>query len=463
MCLFALQGLTVASWLARLPAVRDALGLSPSELGVVLLVGAVGALVTVTAAGVVVARFGGRAAMTVAAGSAAVSFVLLGLGSALGSLPLLTAGVFLNGVSAALGTVPMNVESAAVERRMGRTVLPQFHAAFSIGAVLGSLLGAVTAHLGVSLFSQFVTTAAVAVACRLAVIPHVILDTLPARELAARGERTRLEQVRREVVRREQARVEGGPDVAGEPFVATGRRRGSRTALGAWRESRTLLIGLVIMAAALSEGSANNWLALAVVDGFAQPQSVGAVVFGLFVAAMTTVRLLGTRLIDRYGRVSVLRTSGLVALVGLLLFGFAPTLALAGVGVVGWGMGAALAVPIGIAAASDDPLRAAGRVSVVSAFASVASIAAPPLLGIAAESLGTRRALVLIAVAMIVSVSLSRRVALVGVGTRRGVVAPAGPPVGPLAARVLSDSTRPIPLGEAGNGDILVGTDRSAG
>ncbi|HEY5514759.1 MAG TPA: MFS transporter, partial [Pengzhenrongella sp.] len=69
MCLFALQGLTVASWLARLPAVRDALGLSPSELGVVLLVGAVGALVTVTAAGVVVARFGGRAAMTVAAGS----------------------------------------------------------------------------------------------------------------------------------------------------------------------------------------------------------------------------------------------------------------------------------------------------------------------------------------------------------------------------------------------------------
>ena len=76
-----------------------------------------------------------------------------------------------------------------------------------------------------------------------------------------------------------------------------------------------------------------------------------------------------------------------------------------------WGFGAALAVPVGIAAASDDPMRAAGRVAVVSSFASVASIAAPPLLGIAAESIGARHALVLIAVAMVVSVLLAGRVA----------------------------------------------------
>jgi len=95
--LFGLQGLTSASWLARLPAVRNALGLSPSELGVVLLVGAVGALVTVATAGLVVSRFGGRAAMTVGAAGFAAAFVLLGLGSALRSLPLLAAGVFLNG------------------------------------------------------------------------------------------------------------------------------------------------------------------------------------------------------------------------------------------------------------------------------------------------------------------------------------------------------------------------------
>ena len=175
--------------------------------------------------------------------------------------------------------------------------------------------------------------------------------------------------------------------------VTVGRGRRIATALDSWREPRTLLIGVVVLAAALSEGSANDWLSLAVVDGFDRSEAVGGAMLGLFVGAMTLVRLLGTRLIDRFGRVDVLRVSGTVSVVGLLLFGFAPTFALAGVGIVLWGFGAALAVPVGIAAASDDPLRAAGRVAVVSSFASVASIAAPPLLGIAAAATGARHAL----------------------------------------------------------------------
>jgi len=186
----------------------------------------------------------------------------------------------------------------------------------------------------------------------------------------------------------------------------SGGRSGS--VLSAWTERRTLLIGVVVLAASLSEGSANTWLSLAVVDGFRQPESTGGVVLGLFVAAMTLVRLLGTRLIDRFGRVRVLRTSGLVSLVGLVTFGLAPSLLLAGVGVVAWGFGAALAVPIGIAAASDDPRRAAARVALVSTFASGASIAAPPLLGLAAETMGARHMLLLVVVAMVASVSVSQ-------------------------------------------------------
>lgn len=162
------------------------------------------------------------------------------------------------------------------------------------------------------------------------------------------------------------------------------------------------------MSAALSEGSANDWLALAVVDGFEQTEAIGAAMFGVFVGAMTMVRLLGTALIDRYGRVVVLRASGVVSLLGLVLFGFAPTLPLAAVGIMAWGFGAALTVPIGIAAASDDPLQAAARVSVVSSFSSTASLAAPPLLGLAAEAMGARHALLLITVSMVTSVLLAR-------------------------------------------------------
>ena len=76
--------------------------------------------------------------------------------------------------------------------------------------------------------------------------------------------------------------------------------------------------------------------------------------------------------------------------------GLVPTLPVAAVGVAVWGLGAALAVPIGIAAASDDPRRAASRVAAVSVLSSIASISAPPLLGLAAESMGARHALLLV-------------------------------------------------------------------
>ncbi|UJP41850.1 MFS transporter [Cellulomonas palmilytica] len=384
--LFALLGIVFSSWLARLPTVRTELDLSTSALGGVLLVGSVGALVTVTFAGIVVQRWGSRAAILASTVLLAVAYVLMGVGPGAGSVVLLSVGVFLNGMSIALGNVPLNVESARVERAMGRTVIPQFHAAFSIGAVAGSGLGALASRQGVPLPVQFTAVAAVAVAWRLASLRGVVLP----------------------------------PDADGQPrtlvpvpaqAVPAARRRRIGTALDAWREPRTLLVGVVIMAAALSEGAANDWLSIAVVDGFGRTEAVGGVVLALYVAAMTLVRLAGTRLIDRYGRVAVLRGSGVVSVVGLLLFGFAPSFSLASVGVVLWGFGAALAVPIGIAAASDDPLRAAGRVAVVSSFSSVASIAAPPLLGLAAESMGARQALALIAVAMVASVCLARQVA----------------------------------------------------
>jgi MFS family permease len=386
MGLFALTGITFSSWLARIPTVRDLLDLSTSELGLLLLVGSVGALLTVTVSGLIVQRFGSTVSVVASTVVLAVALVLMGVGPTVGSVVLLGVGIFLNGVAVALGNVPLNVESARVERAMGRTVIPQFHAAFSIGAVIGSVLGATASHLGISVAVQFAGVAVLAVVWRLASLRGLVLPDAP-------GDRPRT------------------PGRAPVTAVAVGRGRRIASALDSWREPRTLLIGVVVMAAALSEGSANDWLSLAVVDGFDQTEAVGGATLGVFVGAMTLVRLLGTRLIDRFGRVRVLRASGSVSVVGLLLFGFAPSFELAGVGIVLWGFGAALAVPVGIAAASDDPLRAAGRVAVVSSFASVASIAAPPLLGIAAATTGARHALVLIAVAMVASVLLAGRVA----------------------------------------------------
>lgn len=380
--IYLMFGLMTSSWLARLPTVRDLLGLSTGRLGVFLLVGSVGSLGAVAISGVVVQRLGNRRTLLVASGILVVGYTLMGVGPAVRSGVLLAAGILLNGVAVSLANVTFNVESARIERAMGRTVIPTFHAAFSLGAMAGSALGALASRSGVPLVVQMPAVVAVAVAARLAALPGALLPRTDDETLA---------------------------DVVARP-AAPGRGRGFTAALDPWKERRTLLIGVVVLAASLSEGSANNWLSLAVVDGFHASEASGGLVLGLFVGAMTAVRALGTRLIDRFGRVTVLRVSGVASLAGLLAFGLVPALPVAAAGVAVWGFGAALAVPIGIAAASDDPRRAAGRVATVSVFSSVASITAPPLLGLAAESMGARHALLLVTVAMVASVSVAGQV-----------------------------------------------------
>lgn len=371
--LFALLGLMMSSWLSRLPSIRAGLGLTEGQLGLVLVVGSVGSLLVVAAAGPLVERFGSARILHVSTVGFGTALTLLALGVQLGSVPLVAAGIFLNGATWALNNVPFNLESAALERAVGRTILPQFHAFFSVGALAGTGVGAACSTFGVPAAAQLGASVLVVVAWRVLALPPVV--------------------------------ARANVPVTGR----VGDRRAARTGLAAWREPRTLLLGVVVLAASMSEGSANDWLSIAVVDDLGGSEAVGAVVFGVFLGSMTAFRLAGAGLVDRWGRVAVLRGSSLVSIVGLTTFGLAPGVAVAAVGVALWGFGAALAYPLVIAAASDDPVRAAGRVSVVSAFASIASIAAPPLLGFVAEHLTTRTALMLVLVPLVAALLAAGR------------------------------------------------------
>ncbi|MGP7959706.1 MFS transporter [Sanguibacter sp. A247] len=372
--LFALLGLMMSSWLSRLPSIRASLGLSEGELGIVLVVGSVGSLVLVAAAGPLVERFGVARMLNVSTAGFGVALGLISLGVQLGSVGLVAVGIFLNGATWALNNVPFNLESAAIERAVGRTILPQFHAFYSIGALAGTGVGAACSALGVPAAAQLAGSMLVVVAWRIMALPRVIA--------------------------RPQAPV---------ALAAPGQRRSVRTALTAWREPRTLLLGVVVLAASMSEGSANDWLSISVVDDLGKSEAIGAVVFGVFLGSMTAFRLAGSGLVDRWGRVTLLRGSATISIVGLVIFGLAPGIVVASIGVALWGCGAALAYPLVIAAASDDPVRAAGRVSVVSAFASMASIAAPPLLGFVAEHLTTRTALMLVLLPLVAAVLAAGR------------------------------------------------------
>ncbi|BAS16702.1 inner membrane protein YbjJ [Arthrobacter sp. Hiyo8] len=134
----------------------------------------------------------------------------------------------------------------------------------------------------------------------------------------------------------------------------------------AWRERRTLLLGLLVLGLALAEGAAGDWVALALADGHGQSDAAGAIGYGIFVTFMTVGRFAGTVVLDRFGRVPVMRWCSATAVVGLALFVFAPVPWLAFAALAIWGLGASLGFPVGMSAAADDPAHAAARVSVVS-------------------------------------------------------------------------------------------------
>jgi len=396
LAVFFLNGFLFASWASRLPAVRDALDVTPGQIGLVLLVGAAGSVVALPLTGAVIERLGTTLTNRLAAALTAAGFVAALLAVAAGSAPAVAACLFVATMGIGAWDVAMNLQGAVVEQALGRAIMPRFHGAFSLGAVAGAGVGTVAAAVGVPVSWHVI---AAVVACAGAVV------AVTARYLPDRA-------------------VETAPAPEGSGPAGAGRR----SAFDAWREPRTVLIGLLVFSAALTEGSANDWLALAVVDGFALSDAVGALAFGVFVAAMTAMRFAGTVLLDRFGRVRVLRLCAATGLVGLVVFGVvgSPVLALAGAAL--WGVGAALGFPVGMSAASDEPARAAARVSVVSTIGYVAFLAGPPLLGILADHVGYRGALLVIAAPLVLSFALSAIAAPLpgAVGSRTPDDAPPG-------------------------------------
>ena len=179
------------------------------------------------------------------------------------------------------------------------------------------------------------------------------------------------------------------------------RPKERRHPMQAWLEPRTLAIGLLVLAFAFTEGSANDWLALAFRDGYDVSNAHAVLGFAVFVSSMTVGRLLGTRMLDRFGRVPVLRVTAALAAAGLLLVIIGGSVPVAVVGTVLWGLGASLGFPVGMSAAADDPEHAAARVSVVASIGYTAFLAGPPLIGFLADHVGVLKALYVVLGALV--------------------------------------------------------------
>ena len=349
-------GFAFASWASRIPQVRDGLHLDPKSLGLLLLAIAAGSVMALPLAGMVIARLGAARTVTVMSVLCASGLATAAIGFRSGEAPVVV-GLFLLGVGNGTWDVAMNVEGTFVEQRLGRAIMPRFHAGFSVGTVAGALIGAGMVVIGVS-----VTAHLLAVAALIAIgMPWTVRGFLTVTAPDHRDEQA-----------------------PGHP-------------LEAWRERRTLLLGLFVFCMAFMEGSANDWLGVAVIDGYHARAAVGSLTLGLFLAAMTTGRWFGPALLDRFGRLASVRASGLLACAGLALVVFAGWLPLAMAGAVLWGLGSALGFPVGMSAAGDDPRRAAGRVGVVTSIGYVAFLAGPPFVGLLGNHVGTLHALLAVA------------------------------------------------------------------
>lgn len=365
------SGFAMASWAARIPQVRAHLHLTPASLGLLLLAIAAGSVATIPLSGILIHRFTSRGVVIVSVLLASVALVIAGAGYGIGVAPV-AIGLFLFGVSNGAWDPAQNVQGAAVERELGRSIMSRFHAGFSVGTVIGALVGAAMVALRVPVPVHLIGVAVVLGA----VVP-----------LEARGFLSDT----------------GDESTARQPEAPAA----SGTALRRWMEPRTVIVGLFVLAFAFTEGTGNDWIGVALIDGYHAPAVLGTLAFAVFLTGMTGARWFGTSLLDRHGRVLTLRVLAGLAIAGVLLFVFGHALALGFLGALLWGMGASLGFPTGMSAAADEPAAAAGRVSVVASIGYLAFLGGPPAIGFLGNQVTVLHALMAVAVVLVVSTLLA--------------------------------------------------------
>ncbi|EGT6498675.1 MFS transporter [Salmonella enterica] len=369
---FFLPGLLMASWATRTPAIRDILSVSTAEMGAVLFGLSIGSMSGILCSAWLVKRFGTRkvirTTMTCAVGGMVILSVALWCAS-----PLIFAlGLAVFGASFGAAEVAINVEGAAVERELNKTVLPMMHGFYSFGTLAGAGVGMALTALSVPPNIHIILAAAVAIAPI-----FIAIREIPDGTGKNASEDAHLQE-------------------KGLPF---------------YRDIQLLLIGVVVLAMAFAEGSANDWLPLLMVDGHGFSPTSGSLIYAGFTLGMTVGRFTGGWFIDRYSRVTVVRASALMGALGIGLIIFVDSDWVAGVSVILWGLGASLGFPLTISAASDTGPDAPTRVSVVATTGYLAFLVGPPLLGYLGEHYGLRSAMMVVLALVILAALVAKAVA----------------------------------------------------
>jgi MFS family permease len=359
---FFVNGFVYASWVPRLAEIRAGLALSEGELGVALLMLAIGALVAMPLTGGLIAHHGSRTLT-------ATTVVLLGLAlppvAFAGGFAWLCLAFLLYGAATGALDVSMNAQGIAVERAYRRPIMSSLHGMFSIGAMAGAGATGLVASQGVGIVPQLLTIGALTVL----LAPLLTRVMLPAQADA------------------------GG---RGEGFVLPDRR--------------LVALGLIAFCGLLGEGAMGDWSAVYLDQSLGADVEGAAMAFAVFSLTMAIGRFSGDRIVARFGGGAVVRGGGALAALGLgatLLIG-RPEVAIVGFGLIGAGLSCIF--PVALSAATRTPGMAAGTaIAGVCTIGYLGFLIGPPAIGGLAELFGLPAALGAVVLLFVLIVALGRR------------------------------------------------------
>ncbi|MBP2389259.1 MFS transporter [Aeromicrobium fastidiosum] len=333
---FALNGFLLGMWIVNIPTIKDRTGVDQADLGLMLLVLGGMAWIGMQLSGPAVDRFGSRPVAILATIALAATLPGPGFATSGGQLVAALAVVgFFNGFI----DVAQNAQAVVVEREYRRPIMSAFHAFYSLGALLASILGGGLIALGVDVRTTLVVAAVIGVAAAAGVRPFLIPAPAPVEDAPAKGR---------------------------APWT-----------------SKVLLLGLLAFSLLLAEGVAYDWSTIHLRDSLGSSETIAAVAYGAFSAAMTIVRLLADRVVAAWGPAVYVSRAALVGALGLLGAALAPD---AGLAIVAWavfGVGLAGCVPQFFSAAGNvDPAASGTYLARVTSMGYVGLLAGPSVIGL---------------------------------------------------------------------------------
>ncbi|MFJ3818093.1 MFS transporter [Streptomyces sp. NPDC090056] len=331
---FCVHGAVTGSFATRIPWIQEHAGVSAGQLGLALAFPALGASLAMPLAGSVSHRFGARTALR---GLLALWTLSLILPSLAPNVWGLCGALFVYGATAGMSDVAMNALGVETETLLGRSIMSSLHGMWSVGALIGSAAGTVAAHLGADARIHHLIAALVLTALGL-VFCQGVLDVRSAPE------------------------EEAPPRFSLPPKSA-------------------LVIGAIGFCGVFAEGASLDWSAVYLRDELGTSAGLAAASTTAFALTMAVARLVGDRVVDRFGTVRTVRVGGAVATLGGLMVVLAPhaAVALAGFGLLG--LGVAVVVPLAFAAAGRSGPNPSQAIAGVATITYTSGLIAPSAIG----------------------------------------------------------------------------------